>query len=26
LRRSHFRYDGFHDMDLFSILRDEAAG
>ncbi len=26
MRRSHFRYDGFHDMDLFSILRDEAAG
>ncbi len=23
MRRSHFRYDGFHDMDLFSILRDE---
>jgi ribosomal-protein-alanine N-acetyltransferase len=23
LRRSHVRYDGFHDMDLFSILRDE---
>lgn len=26
LRRSHFRYDGFHDMDLFSILRDEMPG
>jgi [ribosomal protein S5]-alanine N-acetyltransferase len=23
LRRSHVRYDGFHDMDLFSILSDE---
>jgi ribosomal-protein-alanine N-acetyltransferase len=22
-RRSHFRYDGYHDMDLYSILRDE---
>ena len=26
LRRSHFRHDGFHDMDLFSILREEAGG
>jgi ribosomal-protein-alanine N-acetyltransferase len=26
LRRSHFRYDGFHDMELFSILRDEIRG
>jgi len=26
LRRSHLRHDGFHDMDLFSILRDEARG
>ena len=26
MRRSHFRYDGFHDMDLFSILRDENRG
>jgi len=23
MRRSHFRYDGAHDMDLFSILKDE---
>jgi [ribosomal protein S5]-alanine N-acetyltransferase len=22
-RRSHLRYDGFHDMDLFAALRDE---
>jgi len=22
MRRSHFRYDGYHDMDLFSILRE----
>jgi ribosomal-protein-alanine N-acetyltransferase len=22
LRRSHLRHDGFHDMDLYSILRD----
>ena len=26
MRRSHFRYDGFHDMDMFSILRDEKRG
>ena len=26
LRRSHLRHDGFHDMDLFSILREEAGG
>jgi ribosomal-protein-alanine N-acetyltransferase len=26
MRRSHFRYDGFHDMELFSILRDENGG
>ena len=26
LRRSHRRYDGFHDMDLFSILRDDERG
>jgi [ribosomal protein S5]-alanine N-acetyltransferase len=26
MRRSHSRYDGFHDMDLFSILRDERKG
>lgn len=24
LRRSHLRHDGFHDMDLFSVLRGEA--
>jgi ribosomal-protein-alanine N-acetyltransferase len=24
LRRSHFRHDGFHDMELFSILRGES--
>jgi len=23
MRRSHFRYDGSHDMDLFAILADE---
>jgi [ribosomal protein S5]-alanine N-acetyltransferase len=26
MRRSHFRYDGFHDMELFSILRRETGG
>jgi [ribosomal protein S5]-alanine N-acetyltransferase len=26
MRRSRFRYDGFHDMELFSILRDENGG
>ncbi len=26
MRRSHFRYDGAHDMDLFSILKDEKRG
>ena len=26
MRRSHFRYDGFHDMELFSILRDDSRG
>jgi ribosomal-protein-alanine N-acetyltransferase len=26
MRRSHFRHDGFHDMELFSILRDEPRG
>lgn len=26
LRRSHCRHDGFHDMDLFSILADEPRG
>lgn len=25
MRRSHRRYDGFHDMDLFSLLREDAA-
>jgi [ribosomal protein S5]-alanine N-acetyltransferase len=24
-RRSHRRHDGFHDMDIYSILRDEFA-
>jgi [ribosomal protein S5]-alanine N-acetyltransferase len=23
MRRSHLRHDGFHDMELFAILRDE---
>jgi|HubBroStandDraft_1064217.scaffolds.fasta_scaffold105939_3 ribosomal-protein-alanine N-acetyltransferase len=23
MRRSHMRHDGFHDMDLFAVLRDE---
>jgi ribosomal-protein-alanine N-acetyltransferase len=22
MRRSHFRHDGFHDMELFAVLRD----
>jgi [ribosomal protein S5]-alanine N-acetyltransferase len=26
MRRSHYRHDGFHDMELFSILRDEPRG
>jgi ribosomal-protein-alanine N-acetyltransferase len=26
MRRSHHRYDGYHDMELFSILRDERKG
>ncbi len=26
MRRSHSRHDGFHDMQLFSILRDESRG
>ena len=26
MRRSHLRHDGAHDMDLFSILRDERKG
>jgi len=26
MRRSHFRYDGAHDMDLFAILREEREG
>jgi RimJ/RimL family protein N-acetyltransferase len=24
MRRSHHRHDGFHDMDLFAVLRGEA--
>jgi [ribosomal protein S5]-alanine N-acetyltransferase len=26
MRRSHFRYDGFHDMELFSVLREDCGG
>jgi ribosomal-protein-alanine N-acetyltransferase len=26
MRRSHLRHDGFHDMDLYSILRDGNPG
>jgi [ribosomal protein S5]-alanine N-acetyltransferase len=26
MRRSHFRHDGCHDMELFSILRDDPRG